>query len=138
LNRSRVNPFAFLPMSIDDSARHECPLGNDATDSESRRANRFAAQRRGRLCISSLNKAEILYGQAELPRPRSGIVEDSDEAGMAVDWSQASVELPQQKATLNMRIDRDVLEFFRRQGKGYQTKINAVLRSYVEQMRHGR
>jgi uncharacterized protein (DUF4415 family) len=37
-----------------------------------------------------------------------------------------------------MRIDRDVLEFFRRQGKGYQTKINAVLRSYVEQMRHDR
>jgi uncharacterized protein (DUF4415 family) len=35
-----------------------------------------------------------------------------------------------------MRIDRDVLEFFHRQGKGYQTKINAVLRSYVEQMRH--
>jgi uncharacterized protein (DUF4415 family) len=57
---------------------------------------------------------------------------------MAVDWSQASVELPQPKATLNMRIDCDVLEFFRRQGKGYQTKINAVLRSYVEQMRHER
>jgi uncharacterized protein (DUF4415 family) len=34
-----------------------------------------------------------------------------------------------------MRVDRDVLEFFRRQGRGYQTKINAVLRSYVEQMR---
>jgi uncharacterized protein (DUF4415 family) len=29
-----------------------------------------------------------------------------------------------------------VLDFFRRQGAGYQTKINAVLRSYVEQMLH--
>ena len=55
---------------------------------------------------------------------------------MAVDWSQASVEMPEPKAVLNMRVDRDVLEFFRRQGKGYQTKINAVLRSYVEQMTH--
>lgn len=66
----------------------------------------------------------------------AAIADDPDEAEMVVDWSQASVELPQPKATLNMRIDRDVLEFFRRQGKGYQTKINAVLRSYVEQMRH--
>ena len=68
----------------------------------------------------------------------AAVADDPDEAGMTIDWSQASVELPQPKATLNMRIDRDVLEFFRRQGKGYQTKINAVLRSYVEQMRHDR
>ena len=66
----------------------------------------------------------------------AGIATDPDEAGMVVDWAQASVELPQPKAVLNMRIDSDVLEFFRRQGKGYQTKINAVLRSYVEQMLH--
>ncbi len=68
----------------------------------------------------------------------AAIADDPDEAGMTIDWSQASVELPQPKATLNMRIDRDVLEFFRLQGKGYQTNINAVLRSYVEQMRHDR
>jgi uncharacterized protein (DUF4415 family) len=34
-----------------------------------------------------------------------------------------------------MRIDRDVLDYFRNTGKGYQTRINAVLRSYVEHMR---
>jgi uncharacterized protein (DUF4415 family) len=66
----------------------------------------------------------------------ASIAADPDEAGIVVDWSQASVEMPQPKAVLNMRIDRDVLEFFRRDGRGYQTKINAVLRSYVEQMRH--
>ena len=60
---------------------------------------------------------------------------DPDEAGMVVDWSRASAEMPQPKAVLNLRVDRDVLEFFRREGRGYQTKINAVLRSYVEQMR---
>lgn len=62
---------------------------------------------------------------------------DPDEAGMVVDWDAATVELPKPKAVLNMRIDRDVLDFFRRQGKGYQTRINAVLRSYVARMRHG-
>ncbi|MGJ0393494.1 MAG: BrnA antitoxin family protein [Methylocystis sp.] len=68
----------------------------------------------------------------------AAIADDPDEAEMAVDWSQTSIEAPQPKATLNMRIDRDVLEFFRSQGKGYQTRINAVLRSYVEHMRHDR
>ena len=69
----------------------------------------------------------------------AAIAGDADEAGMVVDWSKASVELPQPKAVLNMRVDYEVLEFFRSQGKGYQTKINAVLRSYVDQrMLHGR
>ena len=31
-------------------------------------------------------------------------------------------------------IDADVMAFFRGQGRGYQTKINAVLRSYMEQV----
>ena len=55
-------------------------------------------------------------------------------ASLELDWTQATVELPQPKAILNMRIDRDILEFFKSEGKGYQTKINAVLRSYVDRM----
>jgi uncharacterized protein (DUF4415 family) len=62
----------------------------------------------------------------------AAIADDPDESGMVVDWSTASVELPQPKAVLNIRVDRKVLEFFRSQGAGYQTRINAVLRSYVE------
>jgi uncharacterized protein (DUF4415 family) len=59
--------------------------------------------------------------------------DDDDEAGMNVDCSTVSVELPRPKAVLNMRVDYEVLEYFRSQGKGYQKIINAVLRSYVEQ-----
>ena len=55
---------------------------------------------------------------------------------MVIDWDSATVEMPQPKAVLNMRIDRDVLEYFRKMGKGYQTRINAVLRSYMDRMRH--
>ena len=65
------------------------------------------------------------------------VAADPDEAGMVVDWDQVTVELPRPKADLHMRVDRDVLDYFRSQGKGYQTRINAVLRSYVERMRHG-
>jgi uncharacterized protein (DUF4415 family) len=43
--------------------------------------------------------------------------------------------MPKPKAELHMRIDGDVLDYFRNTGKGYQTRINAVLRSYVQHMR---
>src|SRR5574340_1225658 len=66
----------------------------------------------------------------------AAVASDPDEAGMVMDWDNATVEMPQPKADLHMRIDRDVLDFFRKQGKGYQTRINAVLRSYVSRMRH--
>ena len=36
------------------------------------------------------------------------------------------------KEQLTLRIDSDVLEWFRKQGQGYQTKINALLRAYME------
>jgi uncharacterized protein (DUF4415 family) len=64
------------------------------------------------------------------------IAADSDEAGMVIDWDSATIEMPQPKAVLNMRVDRDVLDYFRKTGRGYQTRINAILRSYVERMRH--
>ncbi len=68
----------------------------------------------------------------------AGVESDPDEAGMVVDWERATVEMPQPKAVLNMRVDRDVLDYFRKLGRGYQTRINAVLRSYVSSQRHDR
>jgi uncharacterized protein (DUF4415 family) len=46
-------------------------------------------------------------------------------------WETAQVVLPQRKQTVTMRLDADLLKWLRRQ-KGYQTRINAVLRSYMD------
>jgi len=46
-------------------------------------------------------------------------------------WTKA-VELPGNKQQITLRIDADVLKFFRRSGARYQSRINAVLRSYVD------
>jgi uncharacterized protein (DUF4415 family) len=46
-------------------------------------------------------------------------------------WKKAKVVLPQPKQTITMRLDADLLMWLRRQ-KGYQTRINAVLRTYME------
>jgi uncharacterized protein (DUF4415 family) len=39
--------------------------------------------------------------------------------------------MPEPKQTVPLRLDRDIMEWFKRHGKGYQTRINAVLRAYV-------
>ena len=48
-------------------------------------------------------------------------------------WAAAKVRMPEgPKTPLNLRLDPDIVAWFRAQGRGYQTRINAVLRSYVE------
>jgi uncharacterized protein (DUF4415 family) len=42
---------------------------------------------------------------------------------------------PARKASISLRIDAEVLEWFKAQGAGYQTRINAVLRAYREAAR---
>lgn len=59
---------------------------------------------------------------------------DADDAMEPVLWATTELPLPKRKEHTNLRIDADVMDFFRQQGKGFQTKINAVLRSYVEQI----
>jgi uncharacterized protein (DUF4415 family) len=39
------------------------------------------------------------------------------------------------KKQLTLRVDSDVVEWFKRQGRGYQTKINSLLRAYMEEHR---
>ncbi len=46
-------------------------------------------------------------------------------------WSNASLVEPDRTEQITMRIKRSVLDFFRAHGKGYQTRINRVLESYV-------
>jgi uncharacterized protein (DUF4415 family) len=45
------------------------------------------------------------------------------------------VEPPQPKEQVTLRLDRDVLEWFRAKGRGYQSRINTVLRAYYLQER---
>jgi len=47
-------------------------------------------------------------------------------------WAKAELRLPQVKKGVYLRIDQDLLDWLKRQGPGYQTRINAILRSYME------
>lgn len=48
------------------------------------------------------------------------------------DLSTLKVVMPQTKKAISLRVDPEVLSYFRSFGKGYQTRMNAVLRAYVE------
>ncbi len=50
-------------------------------------------------------------------------------------FKNAVLDLPKPKATVTLRVDSDVIEWYRAKGKGYQTLINAVLKGWAEQHR---
>ena len=65
---------------------------------------------------------------------RKAVKADPDAAAIVKpEWfSRARLFGPRPKSPVSMRLDDDVLKWFRAHGRGYQTRINAVLRAYVE------
>lgn len=46
-------------------------------------------------------------------------------------WADADVFIPQHKVHVSIRLDDEIVNFFKQGGRGYQSKINAVLKAYV-------
>jgi len=85
--------------------------------------------------------------QTDLPRVRAkteddikrDIAEDPEFKDEPQDWyARAKLEMPTSKRLLSLRLDDDVIDWFKRQGSGYQTKMNAVLRAFVHEERKRR
>ncbi len=63
----------------------------------------------------------------------SAIRKDPDAVPLDFDWSDAVLVIPPKKKAISIRVDEDVLGYFKTEGAGYQRRMNAVLRSYVQQ-----
>lgn len=48
------------------------------------------------------------------------------------DWHDAVIGLPPLKTPVNAKFDAEVVDWFKAQGRGYQGRMNAVLRRYME------
>lgn len=57
---------------------------------------------------------------------------------MDIDWSKAKMVIPDRKKAISIRLDPDIIDFFQATGKGYQTRINAVLRHFVEEQKRSK
>jgi len=53
-------------------------------------------------------------------------------------WGEAVLVIPPKKKAISIRVDEDVLDYFKKDGAGYQRRMNAVLRSYMQQKRKKR
>jgi uncharacterized protein (DUF4415 family) len=56
---------------------------------------------------------------------------DNPATGKA-DWAKSFIGMPPLKTPVNANFDVDVVEWFKSQGRGYQARMNAVLRHYME------
>jgi uncharacterized protein (DUF4415 family) len=64
----------------------------------------------------------------------AAIANDPDAApALDADWfSDAELVIPERKQAISLRVDADVLRWFKAQGAGYLSRMNAVLRQYAE------
>lgn len=68
---------------------------------------------------------------------RAGLAKDPDiKPTDEAFWDNAELVIPRPKKTVTMRLDADLLDWLRT-SRGYQTRINAILRAYMNaQVRH--
>jgi uncharacterized protein (DUF4415 family) len=87
----------------------------------------------------TLEQIRAMKGQTNWDQLRERADFDGPDADdFEVDWSRAVMVDVQVKKPVSLRLDQDVLEFFKETGSGYQTRINAILRSYMQaHMAHG-
>ncbi len=93
-----------------------------------------------RITRVTLEEAKRMRGRSDFARLDAmtdddiarAVAADPDAAPTDIDWSKARLVLPPGKANVTLRIDRDVLAWFRAGGKGFHTRMNAVLRAYME------
>ncbi len=95
-------------------------------------AEELAEMRRRGESLTDWKRVEAMT-EAEL---EASIAADPDDIHEELDWTKAFIGLPPRKKEIHIRIDSDVLDWFKRSGSGYQTKMNNVLRAFVQSRQH--
>lgn len=73
--------------------------------------------------LREMQKRGDLYHNANAPESKELLGKDF--------WATAEVRTPEPKKSVHLRVDADVLEFFKKDGKGHLTRMNTVLRRYM-------
>ena len=93
------------------------------------------------------DKSIVRYARSTLPKGKTDWDKIKNMSEEAIDksaksdhenprWTKkmlehATLRMPQRKVPVHMYIDEDVIDWFKLKGRGYQTRINSVLKSYV-------
>ena len=84
---------------------------------------------------ASLEELRAMHNRGEVSAPSKDVQTLEMPEGF---WEDAEIVERKPKQSVHLRVDADVLEFFRAGGKGHLTRMNAVLRSYVEAQKNRR
>jgi uncharacterized protein (DUF4415 family) len=95
----------------------------------SKRSRKSEKPRRGRANLARLRKATERTIQRTSPPALADLPADFFES--------ASIVHPAPKQPISLRVDEDVLKWFKAQGPRYQSRINAVLRAYMAAIQKG-
>lgn len=60
------------------------------------------------------------------------IAADQEECDFIPDWTKAEIVFPESKLSVNLRLDREIIDFFKKEGRGHISKMQAVLKAYVD------
>jgi uncharacterized protein (DUF4415 family) len=60
------------------------------------------------------------------------IAEDEDERDIRPDWTRAKLIFPQAKQSIHLRLEQGIIQYFKSQGKGHISRMQAVLKAYVD------
>jgi uncharacterized protein (DUF4415 family) len=93
---------------------------------------RFSADRIRRKLARGESKTDWKRADA-IPQAQVERLVDKNEGVLPAGWeSTVMVGLPPAKQDIHIRLDGDILDWFKARGRGYQTRINAVLRAFVQ------
>jgi uncharacterized protein (DUF4415 family) len=92
--------------------------------------------------VSSSHKSASDLKRLAVLKDSEVVIDDDAPAWTPEMFARAVVkrglDTPSPKTLLSLRVDSDVVEWFRAQGRGYQSRMNALLRAYMDAHRHGR
>ena len=99
-------------------------------------------QKRGRIVRATATEVGAMRERGEsrtdwdrvraMPQAAVERLADEEDGPLPEGWeSTVEIGLPPRKHDVHIRLDSDVLDWFRANGPGYQTRINAVLRAFV-------
>ncbi|MBR2573231.1 MAG: BrnA antitoxin family protein [Loktanella sp.] len=80
----------------------------------------------------TLDELRALKDAGKLPAPKQQF---SDENLPDSFWENARIVMPKAKQPISLRVDPDILSYFKEQGDGHLTRMHAVLRAYVDAQR---
>lgn len=70
---------------------------------------------------------------SQLKKLKDEDIDTSDIPELDEQWfKNAKLVMPQNKESVTLRLDKSIVDYFKSQGRGYQTRINALLKGYVE------